>query len=330
MRMWAVLAILAAAGCAAPPEPSPLDTRVPPILERDHIPSAVIVTGDADHVTYRHAFGTARLDTLFDLASCTKVVATTSAAMKLVEEGRLSLDDPLGKFIPCFEGREIRLRDLLLHRSHFPAYLKPKSSTPDEILKEFAACKPEKGEYTYSCLNMISLGRVIENVTGMPLSEYLKKTVFGPLGMKDTTYEPDPARCAPTTPEIRGVVHDPLARTYMTAEHRTGNAGLFSTGDDLALFCQALLKGTLLQPETVTRMFTPVPGLSNDRRGLGWDVFESRPWAPGVGHTGFTGTLIWINPEKNRFLVLLTNRTYHGEKTDVRPLREEVLGIVNR
>lgn len=324
-----VLALLALAGCAAPAAPSPLDTRIPPILERDGIPGAVVVIGDETEITYRRAFGTARLDTIFDLASLTKVVATTTAAMLLVEEGRLKLEDRLGTYVPAFEGREIQIRDLLLHRSHLPAYLKPKSQTPDEILKEFAACAPEKREYTYSCLNMISLGRVIENVTGMPLSEFVAKKVFQPLGMTDTTYDPDPARCAPTTPDLRGIVHDPLARTYMTPDHRTGNAGLFSTGDDLAKFCQALLQGTILKPETVRQMFTPVPGESFDRRGLGWDVFESRPWAPGVGHTGFTGTLIWINPERRRFLVLLSNRTYHGEKTNVRPLREEVLGVVN-
>jgi CubicO group peptidase (beta-lactamase class C family) len=123
---------------------------VPPILQRDRIPGAVIVAGDLQTVTYRKAFGTARLETLFDLASCTKVVGTTTAALKLVEEGRLSLDDRLGKYLPCFEGREITLRDLLLHRSRLPAYLKPTSSTPEEILREFARQKPQTEETTYS------------------------------------------------------------------------------------------------------------------------------------------------------------------------------------
>ena len=172
---------------------------------------------------------------------------------------------------------------------------------------------------------MISLGRVVETVTGMPLAEYVAKNVFGPLGMKDTGYRPDPARCAPTTPEIVGRVHDPLAASYMTADHQSGNAGLFSTADDLAIFCRALLSGRMLRPETVDLMFTPVPGRDPDRRGLGWDVFEKPPWAPGVGHTGFTGTLIWIDPEKGRFVILPTNRTYHGRDVNVRPLRETVL-----
>ena len=177
---------------------------------------------------------------------------------------------------------------------------------------------------------MISLGRVVETVTRMPLSEYLQKNVFGPLSMKDTGYRPEASRCAPTTPEILGRVHDPLAARYMTGDHQSGNAGLFSTGDDLAVFCRALLSGKILKPATVDLMFTPVPGESTNLRGLGWDVFENRPWAPGVGHTGFTGTLLWINPDKGRFLVLLTNRTYFGEKkVNVRPLREAVLKFVN-
>ena len=152
MRTARLAALLALASCsAAPPTPpSPLDSIVPPILEKDRIPGAVIVAGDLEAISYRKAFGTARLDTLFDLASCTKVVGTTTAAMKLVEEGRLSLDDPLGKYITCFEGRDITLRQLLLHRSHLPAYLKPKASTPEEILREFSTLKSEKAEYTYS------------------------------------------------------------------------------------------------------------------------------------------------------------------------------------
>jgi CubicO group peptidase (beta-lactamase class C family) len=330
MRTVGCLALLALASCTAAPAPSPLDSIVPPILEKDRIPGAVIVVGDLENITYRRAFGTAKLDTIFDLASCTKVVGTTTAAMKLIEEGRLSLDDRLGTYVKCFEGREITLRQLLLHRSRLPAYLTPKSSTPDEILGEFAALKPQKEEYTYSCLNMISLGRVVETVTGMPLAEYLAKTVFGPLGMKDTGYRPDPARCAPTTPEIVGRVHDELAGAYMTAEHQSGNAGLFSTADDLAVFCRALLSGKILKPETVRLMFAPAPGVNRDRRGLGWDVFDERPYAPGVGHTGFTGTLIWIDPVRNRFLILLSNRTYHGRQVDPRPLRNAVLGIVNQ
>ena len=147
---FAALLASVLAGCTSSPPEAQFDLRIPPILERDRIPAAVVVAGGAEGVVYRQAFGTASLDTLFDLASCTKVVATTTAAMLLVEQGKLSLDDPLGKYVACFQGREIRVRDLLLHRAGFPAYLVPKSSTPEEILREFSLLKPEKKEFTYS------------------------------------------------------------------------------------------------------------------------------------------------------------------------------------
>jgi CubicO group peptidase (beta-lactamase class C family) len=120
-------------------------------------------------------------------------------------------------------------------------------------------------------------------------------------------------------------VHDPLARAYGTAAHRPGNAGLFSTADDLALFCRALLAGKILKLETVRRMFTP----NADTRGLGWDIFDDPPYSPGVGHTGFTGTLIWMHPPSGRFALILSNRTLLGENVDVRRLRKEVLAVVN-
>lgn len=173
---------------------------------------------------------------------------------------------------------------------------------------------------------MITLGRVVETAAGMPLSEFCRKRIFEPLGMKDTSYDPDPSRCAPATPELTGVVHDPLARAYRSkGVHDPGNAGLFSTGDDLAVFCRALLEGRLLRPETVRRMFQP----DSDTRGLGWDVFDEPPFKPGVGHTGFTGTLIWMDPSRGRYAIVLSNRVYHDEKVDVRRLRKEVLSVVN-
>ena len=136
--------------CSSAPSESPLDSLIPPILERDRIPGAVVVVGDLDSILYRRAFGTAKLNTVFDLASCTKVVGTTTAVMMLVEQGKLSLDDPLGKYVACFEGREITIRQLLLHRSRLPAYLTPKATTPDAILQEISTLPGMKVEYTYS------------------------------------------------------------------------------------------------------------------------------------------------------------------------------------
>ena len=326
MRLAVAAVLVALAGCqTAAPGQSALDTIVPPILDQDHIPSAVIVAGDVDRVTYERAFGSATLDTIYDLASCTKVVATTTAVMKLVEEGKLSLDDPIGKYLKPFEGRRITIRDCLHHCSGLPAYLTPKSRTSDGILAEIASLRPTAGGYTYSCLNMISAARIVETVTKMPLAEYVRVNFFEPLGMKDTSFSPPASRCAPTGRDLKGVVHDPLARSYATPEHQSGNAGLFSTGADLAIFCRALLQGRVLKPETVAAMFAP----DEHTRGLGWDVFDDWPYKPGVGHTGFTGTLLWLDPDSGRFAVVLTNRVLTGEKTSVTRLRKEVLAALN-
>jgi CubicO group peptidase (beta-lactamase class C family) len=177
---------------------------------------------------------------------------------------------------------------------------------------------------------MIVLGRLVEQVAGRPLDVHLRETVFGPLGMKDTGYDPEPSRCAPTSSEPPGRVHDPLARAYRTKDRAPGNAGLFSTGDDLALFLRELLGGRVLKPATVDLLFTPNRAAGADTRGLGWDVFDESPYAPGAGHTGYTGTLLWIDSSRDRFLVLLTNRVYPDDKAVAGPLRREVLSIVNR
>lgn len=318
---------LLAAGCAPTPAPeSPLDRLVPSILDQDRIPSAVVVAGTVDGVAYRRAFGEARLDTVYDLASLTKVVATTSVAMKLVEDGRLSLDDRVARYLPAFAERDITIEQLLTHRSGLPAYVRPSPGQgPDELLAAFPRLAGPK-VYRYSCCNMITLARVLETVGGRPLAALARELVFEPLGMRDTGFAPDPSRCARTARDVLpGVVHDPLARAYGGPDRTPGNAGLFSTADDLALFCRALLGGRLLKPETLRRMFMP----DADTRGLGWDVFDDPPYAPGVGHTGFTGTLIWMDPQRGRFAVVLANRTLNGETVDVRRLRRDILTEVN-
>jgi CubicO group peptidase (beta-lactamase class C family) len=147
----AVAALLWAASCrpAGPALEGQLDRLIPPLLEEDSIPAAVVVAGSRDGVDYRRAFGRASLDTQFDLASCTKVVATTTCIMKLVEEGRLSLDAPAGTILDCFAGRSFTVRDLLHHRSGLPAYFAPASRGADAILAEAARLKPVK-EGVYS------------------------------------------------------------------------------------------------------------------------------------------------------------------------------------
>jgi CubicO group peptidase (beta-lactamase class C family) len=303
-----------------------LDRLLPPLLAEDGIGAASVVVGEGERILYRRSFGSATADTVFDLASCTKGVGTTTAVMKLVEEGRLSLEDPIGRHLPSFAARPITVADLLRHCSGLPPYLVPKGRGPDAVLGEIAALKPGK-PFAYSCLNMISLGRLVERRTGRRLSEHLQEAFWGPLGMKDTGYDPDPARCAPTAKDVPpGTVHDPLARAYRSPEGDPGNAGLFSTADDLARFCRELLAGRILKPATLSRMFES----DANTRGLGWDVFDDPPYRGGVGHTGFTGTLIWMDPARGRYLVLLTNRTLRGEDVSVARLRREVLAVVNR
>jgi CubicO group peptidase (beta-lactamase class C family) len=150
MKRSLVLLVIAVAACRTAPPESPLDEIVPPILAEDRIPAAVILVGSvAEGVTYRRAFGDARPDTIFDMASCTKVVATTTAAMKLVEEGKLAVDDPVGRHLSCFNGRPLTLRDLLTHDSGLPAYLKPKGASPDAILGEISSLRAD-GKFRYS------------------------------------------------------------------------------------------------------------------------------------------------------------------------------------
>lgn len=328
LRRALALGVLALWGCQKPAASAevPLDRSVPLILAEDGIPGAVVHLGGPEGATYLKAFGDARVDTVWDLASCTKVVATTTAVLKLVEEGRIGLHEPVSKHLKAFEGRDITIEELLTHRSGLPAYLSPKPEwAPEEIFARIAGLKLSK-DYRYSCLNMISLARVVEELTGSSLEEHCRRTIFEPLGMRDTGFAPTSSRCAATAADLApGVVHDPLARAYGTPAHRPGNAGLFSTAADLGIFCRALLGGRILKPETLRRMFTP----NGDTRGLGWDVFDEAPFKPGVGHTGFTGTLIWLDPRTGRYALVLSNRTLRGEKTDVRRLRREVLSYAN-
>lgn len=144
------LVLALALGCSSPSPYPEIDQRVPGILTGDRIPGAVIVVGTKDRVLYRRAFGDARPDTVFDLASCTKVIATTTAALKLVEEGRLALADPVGKHLKALEGRPVTIEELLVHRSGFPAYLNPRSKSADGILSEISALDAGEKKFVYS------------------------------------------------------------------------------------------------------------------------------------------------------------------------------------
>lgn len=330
-----------------------------------HIPGAVVLIGNRDRILYRHSFGQRALeprsqpmsvDTIFDLASVTKVVATTTAVMQLVEQGRLRLDAPVGRYWPEFSASakaQITVRELLLHTSGLPPDLDLSGSWTGSAtaLQMIEAQRPVSApgtRYLYSDINFIVLGELIERVTGMPLNVYCERYIFGPLGMHATGFLPPPqlqGRIAPTQwlhrTMLRGRVHDPTARRMGGV---AGHAGLFSTADDLARFAQVLLRGglipggggaRLLQPATIALMTQPVLVARNRYRGLGWDEMppfatdrETLPDLGAFGHTGYTGTSLWIDPVSGRFAIVLTNRVHPHGAGDAQPLRTAVAELL--
>jgi uncharacterized protein YbbC (DUF1343 family)/CubicO group peptidase (beta-lactamase class C family) len=303
------------------------------------------------------------VDTIFDLASLTKVVATTTSVMKLVEEGRIRLSDPVSRFIPEFAryGKAaITIRHLMTHVSG----LRPDLDLDAEFSGEKEAIRraieevpvaPPGERFIYSDINFFLLGDIVERVSGERLDRYAAAHIFGPLGMKDTTFLPRPSlapriapteRClplawpcsAPHAPFLRGVVHDPTARRMGGV---AGHAGLFSTAADLSRFCRMLVGGgrlgamRILSAASVARMTSPAtPTGMSEVRGLGWDIDSVYSSNRGelfplgsYGHTGFTGTSLWLDPHTKSYVVFLSNRVHPDGKGDVTPLRAKVATV---
>lgn len=328
------------------------------------IPGAVVLIGHQGRVVYRRAFGYRALkpeklpmteDTIFDLASLTKVIATSTAAMQLVESGKLHLEDPITHYWPEFKANgkaHITVQELLTHYSGLrpDLDLRTQWSGYDTALRLIAAEKPvfpPSTGFLYSDINFAILGELVRRISGLPLDVYCARYIFTPLGMKDTSFRPSPAledRIAPT--EYRdgkmqfGTVHDPTAYRMGGV---AGHTGLFSTAEDLAIFAQMLLDGgsskemRILRPSTVEKMTTPQsPPHSIRLRGLGWDIGASfaanRDALPPVGaygHTGFTGTSLWIDPVSKTYVIVLTNRVHPDGKGDVRLLRSRISQFVS-
>lgn len=289
-------------------------------------------------------------DTIFDAASLTKVVATTPAIMLLIERGQVSLDDPVAKYLPEFavENKgEITVRQLLTHTSGLrpDISLKPDWTGYDEAIR---LCCAEKlgsapGEkVTYSDTGMILVGEIVRRVAGEPLDKFVKREIYDQLGMKDTGFNPPKeklGRIAPTEVEgdtpVRGVVHDPRARRMGGV---AGHAGLFFTAADLDCYARMLLNlGELngvriFKPETVKLMTSvQTPPSVSARRGLGWDIDSSYSGPRGklfplgsYGHTGWTGTSLWIDPFSKTLLIFLSNRNHPTEKGSVLALRAKL------
>jgi len=308
---------------------------------------------------YRKAFGFRALeprrepmtvDTIFDLASLTKVVATTTAVMQLVQSGAVRLNDPVSKYIPEFaqNGKDdITVRMLLTHYSGLQPDLdlsRPWQGRDTAFAMAFLEkpINPPGANFVYSDINFITLGAMVERVSKIELDKYCQKNIFAPLKMTRTRFLPPAtwiAKIAPTQYDeqnkmLRGVVHDPTARRMGGI---AGHAGLFSTGDDLSKFARALITGSAVLPSLlVEKMTTPQqPPTASSLRGFGWDIDSPFSTNRGellpvgsFGHTGFTGTSLWIDPTTRTYIILLTNAVHPRGKGNAVSLRTKLATAV--
>jgi len=331
-------------------------------------PGAVAEIGHDGKVVYRRAFGNRSLepkkevmtaDTIFDMASLTKVIATTTAVMQLLEEGKIRLEDPVSVYWPEFKANgkdEITVRELMTHYSGLreDLGLVPEWAGYDTGLAKIIAEKPivpPGTRFIYSDINFETLGELVHRISGQPLDVYCAEHVFKPLGMNDTRFKPleDPAvnrdRIAPTQHQhettgkiLWGEVHDPTAYDMGGV---AGHAGLFSTADDLAIFAQMILNGgelngvRILSEPSVAKMTEPqTPPGKTAVRGLGWDIASPYSSNRGelfpvgsFGHSGFTGTSLWIDPFSKTYVILLTNSVHPDGKGSVIALRSRIATI---
>jgi uncharacterized protein YbbC (DUF1343 family)/CubicO group peptidase (beta-lactamase class C family) len=365
MRLLSTAAVTVAtlAGQSFPGGPA-IDQAVNEAIQQDRLPGAVVLVGHNGHVVYRQAYGNRALvprtepmtaDTIFDCASLTKVIATTPSLMKLFEQGRFRLNDKVTAYIPEFQGgnSDITLRNLFTHFSGLApdVPLQPPWTGNQTGLRLAYTTKPTGppgARCVYSDINFILLGELVHRLTGQTLAEYARRNIFEALGMNETTFLPPASwipRIAPTErPEktalpLRGVVHDPTARNMGGV---AGHAGVFSTADDLARFAQMMLNGgeldgvRLFDSLTVARFTEPqTPPDQPVLRGLGWDIDSPYSSARGAlfplgsyGHTGFTGTSIWIDPSTRTYVILLANSVHPDARPSLGPLRAKVATIV--
>jgi uncharacterized protein YbbC (DUF1343 family)/CubicO group peptidase (beta-lactamase class C family) len=346
----------------SPAQLAHIDKIIDAEILKKQLPGAVVVVGRQGKIVWRRAYGNRALeparepmavDTIFDLASLTKVVATATSMMILVERGLVRLGDPVANYIPAFAAmgkKGITVEQLLIHRSGLIAdnEIKDYEEGAEKAFENIWRLAPlaEPGsKFIYSDVNYIVLAEIVRRVSGKPVDEFAEESIFRPLGMKETAYTPlkrlgegVKTRIAPTERRggggasatesqagwMRGEVHDP--RAYLLGGV-AGHAGLFATADDLAIYCQMILNGgeyqgaRILSPLGVSRMTEAraAAGGSSDGvlRGLGWDI--SSPYSANrgdlfpvgsFGHTGFTGTSIWIDPSSETFVIFLSNRVH--------------------
>ena len=350
------LAIARPGDVPGPLDFSGIDEAAQEAVASGEIPGVVVLIGRGDAILLQRAYGSRRLlpspvpmtvDTIFDIASLTKPVGTTLAVMALVERGTIKLEAPVGQYLKEFSGKqfdEITIRRLLTHSAGLIAY--PPNATVagrfPAAVREIARLPleyPPGSAFQYSDTGFILLGEVVRRVSGAPLDRYMEHILFRPLGLQDTTFQPRTSvmpRVAPTEFAnghiLRGEAHDPRARLLGGV---AGHAGMFSTAADLARICRMLLNGGMLDGQRIldaptVRMMWAVAPDGRGTRTLGWDVASSysRTMAPffpegSVGHLGFTGTALWIDPPTRSYMIILSNRVhpYGGGASKIRDLR---------
>ena len=348
MRRSVILALLAA--LASPHLPAQtfaaIDAAVQQGIANGIFPGAVVVVGRADTILYSKGYGRFTWNrksnipdpatSLWDLASITKVVGTTTSAAVLVDKGRLDLDALVSSYLPEFRGNgkdRVTVRMLFDHTSGLPPYAplwREASSAPEALRRLFSVPleRPPGLSAHYSDLNAMLAGLVVEKVAGERLDTFADSAVFKPLGMRATTYQPparDRTRVVPTSTfrgqPVAGVVNDQNAKVLGGV---AGHAGLFSTGIDLAHFAQGWLRDSTrastpwLAPATLMRFFER--SATSGSRALGWDTPENSDTSISmfgrcatettIGHTGWTGTALWLDRSQDLFVVFLTNRSY--------------------
>jgi len=363
-RLALITSLLFSLILVVPAEPATLnfsgvDEAATEAVTSGEIPGVVILIGRNDQTLYHRAFGWRELvpeqrpmaaDTIFDIASLTKPFGTTLAMMSLIERGAINLDAPLGRYLKEFKGaafEQVTIRRVMTHSAGFPAIPSAESLAGGfpRAARALAAKPldyPPGTGFQYSDTGFILLGEVVRRVSGDMLDDYLARAVFRPLGLRDTTFHPDERqrrRSAATEFHngimLQGHVHDPRARHLGGV---AGHAGMFSTAADLARLCRMLInEGELdgkrvLKASTVQLMWQRSPQ-PDGVRTLGWDVSSSfsglmSPFFPvnSVGHTGFTGTAVWIDPPTRTYMIVLTNRVHPngGGTNKIRELRSRV------
>lgn len=336
-----------------------VDKVIGEAIKSKTLPGAVTDIGSKEKVLARGVYG--RIDlttqnslyTIYDVASLTKVVGTATSIMILEEQGKLSVTDKLTNYFPEFntpEKADLTIEDLMRHRSGFkPGTHSISGESYTDLISRIAGTKlqykPRAG-VVYSDLNFILLGDIVQKVSGLSLHEFTHTHIFAPLKMENTGYfvsEEKKSSCAPTLVNRFCVPHDPTAFNYYP--NNLGHAGLFSTAEDIGKFARMYLNNgsldgvRILKEETVKKM-TVLP--KDELRGLGWDLlspYAAPPrgeiYAKGIsyGHTGYTGTSLWIDPKSGSYYVLLSNRVYLGEEATQKPftaLRRAVATAVAR